>query len=87
MEKLAELCERLNDLIDAIIAEGHYKTGDEVVRAIAVLLEERERKLAGLRAAIAEGEASGPGEPFDLEEFLEEMHRGVEHVENKPAAE
>ena len=75
METHAELRRRLNDIIDALIAEGHYKTGDEAVRAIAELLEEREKKVAALRAALEEGENSGPGEPFDLEEFLAEMHQ------------
>jgi antitoxin ParD1/3/4 len=75
MEKHAELRRRMNDIIDALIAESHYKTGDEAVRAIAELLEEREAKLADLRAAIEEGERSGPGEPFDLDEFLAEMHQ------------
>lgn len=75
MEKHAELRGRLNDLIDALIAEGHYKTGAEAVRAIAELLEEREAKLADLRAALDEGERSGMGEPFDLDEFLAEMHQ------------
>jgi len=70
MDKLSELCDRLNDLIDAMIAEGHYQSGGEVVLAIALLLEEREKKHAALRAAIAEGEASGPGRPFDFDEFI-----------------
>ncbi len=70
MEKHAELRSRLNDLIEALIAEGHYKTGDEAVRAIAELLEEREKKVAALRAAIEEGENSGDWEEFDLEEFI-----------------
>jgi antitoxin ParD1/3/4 len=78
METHAELRRRLNDIIDALIAEGHYKTGDEAVRAIAELLEEREKKVAALRAAVEEGEASGFGEPFDLEDFFEEMRSGKE---------
>lgn len=35
----------------------------------------REAALAELRRALEEGEASGPAEPFDLEEFLEECRR------------
>ena len=70
MEEHSELRRRLNDLIDALIVEGYYKTGDEAVRAIAELLEAREKKLADLRAALDEGENSGPWEEFDLEEFL-----------------
>jgi len=84
MDKLQQLCDRLNDLIDAQLAEGHYQTGDEVIRAIALLLEEREKSLAALRAAIEEGEASGFGEPFDLEKFIVEMRVGKDE---KSAAE
>jgi Arc/MetJ-type ribon-helix-helix transcriptional regulator len=36
---------------------------------------EYEAKLAALRAAIDEGEASGPPAAFDLAEFLAERHR------------
>jgi antitoxin ParD1/3/4 len=35
------------------------------------LLEEHETKLATLRAALIEGEQSGPSEPFDFDRFLE----------------
>ena len=70
METHAELRRRLNDIIDALIAEGHYQTGDEAVRAIVELLEEREKKVAALRAAVEEGEASGGWEEFDIEEFI-----------------
>jgi len=84
MEEHSELRRRLNDLVDALIAEGRYKTGDEAVRAIAELLEAREKKVAALRAAIEEGEASGFYETFDFEKFLEEMRSGKEE---KSAAE
>ena len=89
MEKLDRLRDRLNDFVDAQIAEGFYESGDEVILALKQLFAARDEKLAALRAALDEGEASGPGEPFDLEEFLEEMHRSVAlgETENKPAAE
>jgi Arc/MetJ-type ribon-helix-helix transcriptional regulator len=35
----------------------------------------RETAFAELRRALEEGEASGPAEPFDLEEFLAECRR------------
>jgi len=35
----------------------------------------REAALAELRAALEEGEASGPAEPFDVEAFLLECRR------------
>ena len=41
------------------------------------LLEAEEAKLEHLRALIDEGIASGPGRPWDLQEFLDERHRAV----------
>jgi antitoxin ParD1/3/4 len=38
------------------------------------LLKEREAHLEALRAALIEGEQSGPAEPFDSDAFLREMH-------------
>ena len=70
MEEHAELRRRLNDLIDTLIAEGHYRTGEDAVRAIAELLDVREKKLAALRAALDEGEASGPFQEFDFDAFI-----------------
>lgn len=67
MEKHDELRRRLNELIDALIAEGRYQSGDEVIDAIAELLDERDKKIAAL---IDEGEASGPAEPFDFDDFI-----------------
>ena len=45
----------------------------EVIRAGLRRLEEDEQKIAALRAAIEEGEASGYVEDFDLESHLEEL--------------
>lgn len=36
--------------------------------------EEYQSKLAALRAAIIEGELSGPAEPFDFDAFIAERH-------------
>lgn len=89
MSELSGFRQRLDDFVDAEIAEGHFQNAEEVVRAIAQLLEVREKKLAVLRAALDEGESSVPGEPFDLDEFLAEMNRKVRpgKNENKAAAE
>ena len=52
------------------VAHGRYGNVSEVVRAGLRLLEEREAKLAALRAAIDEGIRSGPAEPFDVEAYI-----------------
>jgi antitoxin ParD1/3/4 len=43
------------------------------MRAGLWLLEERDANLAALRAALAEGEASGPPVELDFEAFLEKV--------------
>ena len=69
------------DFIERQIAQGRYDTASDVVAAGLRLLEEHEAKLGALRAALIEGEQSGAPTPFDLEEFLDEMHK--EHVDSK----
>ncbi len=52
------------------IADGHFSSASEVVRAGLQLLEDRQSELAALRAALVEGEASGPATPFDFDAFI-----------------
>ena len=63
------------DFIERQVQAGRYKSSSDVVRAGLRLLEEQELKVERLRAALIEGERSGEATPFDLDDFLGDMHR------------
>jgi antitoxin ParD1/3/4 len=56
--------------VDQQVAQGRYGSASDVVRAGLRLLEEHEMKVKALRAALLEGENSGPAQPLDVEAFL-----------------
>lgn len=60
------------EFVDRQVRDGRYGSTSEVLRAALRLLEAEETRLEALRAALAEGEASGPAEALDLERFLAE---------------
>jgi len=56
-----------------LVASGRYGSVSEVVREGLRLVEERQRKIDALDAAIQEGLDSGPAVPFDFDVFMAEM--------------
>ena len=69
------LGDHFSDFVDRQLAHGRYGSASEVVRAALRLLEEHEVRLEALRAALIEGEQSGPSEPFDLDRFVEKKRQ------------
>jgi antitoxin ParD1/3/4 len=74
---------KLDQFITSTVKAGHYANASEVMRTALRLLEKEERefeqKLAALRTAIAEGDASGDAEEgvFDrLDAYIEELAAG-----------
>ncbi|MBR5255723.1 MAG: type II toxin-antitoxin system ParD family antitoxin [Bacteroidales bacterium] len=59
--------------IQSNIEGGRYNNVSEVIRAGLRLLEEDERRLAALRSAIDEGDASPDVVGFDRNAFVEEL--------------
>jgi antitoxin ParD1/3/4 len=69
------LGDHFSAFVDRQLAYGRYGSASEVVRAGLRLLEEHEIRLEALRAALVEGEQSGPSAPFDFDRFVEERRR------------
>jgi len=61
------------EFIHSAIVSGRYNNASEVVRTALRRLEDEESRLAALRAAIDEGDASGDVVDFDRDAFLSEL--------------
>jgi len=68
----------LGDYFDAFVKQeiqsGRYASVSEVIRSGLRLLENEERKINDLRAALIKGEHSGWVETFDSEAHLKAIH-------------
>jgi antitoxin ParD1/3/4 len=64
------LGDHFSGFVEAQVSQGRYSNASDVVRAALRLLEEREATLEALRAALIEGEQSGPSVPLDIESFI-----------------
>ena len=67
------LGQELADYARSKVASGQFGSVSEVIRDAMRRAIERDAKVEALRAALIEGENSGPGTPWNLEEFLAEM--------------
>lgn len=69
------LGDHFSEFVSQQVDDGRFASASEVVRAGLRLLEEHELHVERLRAAIIEGEESGPSQPFDFDEFIARKHR------------
>jgi len=60
--------------IEDQVASGRFGDPDQVVVEALRLLEQREAKIADLRAAVQAGLDSGPAEPWDFAELRRSLH-------------
>jgi antitoxin ParD1/3/4 len=81
------LTKELDQFVAAKVKEGLYANASEVMRTALRLLEKEEReyeeKMAALRAAIAEGDASGDAEEGVFERlyaYIDELAAGKDEI-------
>jgi antitoxin ParD1/3/4 len=69
------LGDHFTGFIEERVRSGRYNSASDVLRAGLRLLEENEARVEALRAALIEGENSGPSSEFDFEEFIARKKR------------
>ncbi|MEZ5497949.1 MAG: type II toxin-antitoxin system ParD family antitoxin [Steroidobacteraceae bacterium] len=69
--------------VNAQLDAGRYSNASDLMRAALRLLEEREMRIAALRAALIEGEQSGVSTPFDVEAYITRKRKTVRKSQRK----
>ncbi|MDP4595285.1 MAG: type II toxin-antitoxin system ParD family antitoxin [Beijerinckiaceae bacterium] len=86
MTSSVSLGPELEKTIDRLIKDGRYASKSEIIREGIRLVEEREKKLALLDAAIARGLADADaGRTMPLEEAFARLRADLELPEKMPA--
>ena len=73
MSKSISLSAHSETILRRALANGRFKSADEVVSAALQLLDDEERKIAALNNAIEEGLNSGWVSDFDSQAYLKEI--------------
>lgn len=66
-----ELGDEFSGFVTEQVQSGRFGSASEVILAALRLLRDHETEIAAFRAALKEGEESGPPVPFDVETFIE----------------
>ena len=73
VRKTITLTDQQDGWIKSQIQAGHYTNDSEYIRDLIRREQERSAQVDALRAALVEGENSGPPQPFDGSEFKARM--------------
>ncbi|MRV75367.1 type II toxin-antitoxin system ParD family antitoxin [Duganella sp. FT92W] len=73
VRKTITLTDQQDTWIKAQIEAGHYTNDSEYIRDLIRREQERNAEIETIRAALAEGEASGEPRPFDVNTFKQRM--------------
>ncbi len=73
VRKTITLTDQQDNWIKAQIEAGRYTNDSEYIRDLIRREQERSAELESIRAALAEGEASGEPQPFDSTAFKQKM--------------
>jgi antitoxin ParD1/3/4 len=74
------LPEKMKKWVEAQVEKGTYANSSDYVRDTIRKDIEKRQAIAELQAAIDEGINSGPSIPWDVDEFLKEMHKQADEA-------